>query len=49
MVALFVEDLHERLRELVRDILELADYVESGPVDSEYVARKAEEFTEIVN
>lgn len=43
-----MEDLHELTRELVRDIFELADEVEAGLVDSEHVARKADEFIEVV-
>lgn len=46
--SVLVEDLHELSSELVRDILELSDYVESGPAEFKYVAYKAEEFFEII-
>ncbi|KAL7369439.1 hypothetical protein ABVT39_015229 [Epinephelus coioides] len=48
MAAVLMEDLHELYRELVRDILDLAEYVEAGPADPEHVACKAEEFIEVV-
>ncbi len=48
MVATLPEDLHELSRELVRDILDLAENVEAGPADQEHVVCKAEEFIEVV-
>uniref|UniRef100_A0AAQ4NS62 Integrase catalytic domain-containing protein n=1 Tax=Gasterosteus aculeatus aculeatus TaxID=481459 RepID=A0AAQ4NS62_GASAC len=43
-----MEDLRELSRELVRDILNLAEDVEAGPAESEHVASKAEELIEVV-
>ena len=43
-----MEDLHELSRELVRDILNLAEDVEAGPADPEHVASKAEELIEVL-
>lgn len=37
MVAAFMEDLRELCRALVRDILDLAEYVEAGPADPEHL------------
>lgn len=41
-----MEDLRELLKKLVRDILDLAQYVEAGPADPAHVVCKAEEFIE---
>lgn len=41
-------DPHELSCELVRDILDIVEYVEAGPSDPEHVACKAEEFIEVV-
>ena len=43
-----MEGLHERFRELVRDILDLPEDVEAGPADPEHVASKAEELIEVL-
>ena len=45
---MMMEDLHELSRELVRDVLDLAEDVEAGPADPEHVASKAEEFIEVL-
>ena len=47
MVATLMEDPHELSSELVRNILDLSEYVEAGPSDPERVACKAEEFIEV--
>lgn len=39
-----MEDICELPRDLVRDMLHLAEYVEAGPAGHVYVACKAEEF-----
>lgn len=44
-----MEDLHEVSRELVRAILQLADYVESENADPEHVVSKAEDIIEIIS
>ena len=43
-----MEDLRELSRELVRNILNLAENVEAGPADPEHVTSKAEELIEVV-
>ncbi|KAK0143146.1 hypothetical protein N1851_018730 [Merluccius polli] len=43
-----MENLNELSRELVRDVLDLAEDVEAGPADPEHVASKAEEFIEVL-
>ena len=43
-----MEDIQRLSQEVVRDILDLVEDVEAGPGDPEQVARKAEEFIEIV-
>ncbi|CAL9706709.1 unnamed protein product [Knipowitschia caucasica] len=48
MAATLMEDFHEVSRELVRDILDLAEYVEAGPADPEHIQNKAEEFIEVL-
>ncbi|XP_054649077.1 uncharacterized protein LOC129190415 isoform X2 [Dunckerocampus dactyliophorus] len=48
MAAVLMEDLRELSTELVRDVLDLAEYVEAGPADPEHVACKAEELIEVV-
>ena len=43
-----MEDVHELSRELLRDLSDLAEYVEVGPADPEHVAYKAEELAQVV-
>lgn len=47
MAAVLIEDLCE-LSRLVRDILDLAEYVEAGPAEPKHVACKTEEFIQVV-
>lgn len=48
MAAVWVEDLRELSRELLRDGLHLAEDAEAAPADPEHVACKAEEFIDDV-
>ena len=48
MAATLMETPNELSSELVRNILDLAEYVEAGPFDPEHAVCKAEEFIEVV-